>query len=60
MATEILESAPWSMVKMVTLRSNFVVFNQRFTNLSIGNSNFVHGNGQKGYFLLKFNGELLG
>ena len=49
MATDIPESAPWSMVKMVILWSNFVV-DQRFTILTIENLYLVHGHGQNWCF----------
>ena len=45
MATDSLESASWSMVKMVILW-----LNRRFTILTIGNSYFGHGHGHNGYF----------
>ena len=45
MATDILESAPCSMVKMAILRSNFVVIDKRFTILTIENLYFFHGHG---------------
>ena len=48
MATDILESAPWSMVKMVILWSNFLVRSKvyHFDHREY----FVHGHGQNGYF----------
>ena len=49
MATDSLESAPWSMVKMVILWPNFVVKSKVY-DLTIGNSFFGHGHGQNGYF----------
>ena len=48
MATDILESAPWSMVKMVVLWSSFRWLNQWLTILTIGNLLFGHGHGQNG------------
>ena len=48
MATDILEYAPWSMVKMVILWSNFVVKSNVYHMLAIRNSYFGHG--QNGYF----------
>ena len=48
MATDILESAPWSMVKMVILWLNLWL-NERFTILTIGNLYFGHGHGRNGY-----------
>ena len=49
MATDILASAPWSMVKMVILWFNFVG-KSRFTILTIGSLYFGHCHGQNGYF----------
>ena len=49
MATDSLESAPWSMVKIVICGQTSWL-NQRFTILTIGNSYFGHGHGQNGYF----------
>ena len=55
MATDILECAPWSMVKIVILWSNFVV-----TILTIENLYFVHGHGKNWCFLVKFRCKILG
>ena len=49
MATDILGSAPWSMVKIVILWSNFVVMLKVY-HLAIENLYLVHGHGQNGYF----------
>ena len=51
MATDILESAPWSMVKMVILWSNSVVRSTVNTILTMENLYFVHGHGQNWCFL---------
>ena len=61
-ATDILESAPWSMIKMVILWSNFVVRSTvyHFAILTIENLYFVHGHGQSWCFLVKFRGKILG
>ena len=45
MATDILESAPWSMVKMVILWSKFVVRSAVY-HFDHKNLYFVHGHGQ--------------
>ena len=49
MATDILESAPWSMVEQVLLWSNFAV-KSKVCLFDHGNSNFGHGHGQNGHF----------
>ena len=59
MATCILESAPWSMVKLVLLWSNFVVKSKVYL-FDHGDSNFGHGHGQMGIFVVKFHGEISG
>ena len=51
MAIDILESAPWSMVKWLFCGQN-LWFDQQFTNLTIENLNFVHGHGQNWCFLV--------
>ena len=52
MATDILESAPWSMVKVVILWSNFEVNSKVYL---FDQRKFVLGHGQNGYFCdLKF------
>ena len=52
MATDSLEPASWSMVKMATLWSNFVVKSKvyHFDHRNLGNSFFGHGHGQNEYF----------
>ena len=45
MATDILESAPWSIVKMVILWLNIVVRSMVY-HLTIENLCFVHGHGK--------------
>ena len=58
MATDILESTPRSMVKMVILWSNFVVRSTVY-HLTIENLYFVHGHGQNWCFFVKFRGKIL-
>ena len=59
MATDILESAPWSMVKMVILWSNFVV---RSTVYHFDHKKFVFRSWpwSKLVFFVKFCGKILG
>ena len=59
MATDILESAPWSMVKMVILWSNFVV---RSTVYLFDHRKFVFRSWpwSKLAFFVKFGGKILG
>ena len=58
-ATDVLESAPWSMVKKVILWLNFVV---RSTVYYFDHRKFVFvlGHGQNWCFLVKFLGKILG
>ena len=51
--SDILESAPWSMVKMVILWSNFVVRSKVY-HFAHKNLCFVHGHGQNWCFLSNF------
>ena len=48
MATDNLKSAPWSMVQLVLLWSNFVVKSKVYL-FDYGNSDFGHGHGQNGH-----------
>ena len=62
MATDILESAPWSMVKMVRwlFCGQTSWLDQRFTTLTIESLYFVHGHGQSLCFLVQFRVKTLG
>ena len=62
MATDILESAPWSMSQWLKwlFCGQTSWLDQQFTILTIGNLYFVHGHGENWCFLIKFLGKILG